>query len=120
MDARSLFRDALLPIYDALSVRVNALDSGVIEEFKKTQVSYGLARKFIWLPPLSNRTALLTIDTWHEHHDTMLRDVIRYRIDKFTHQVVVRTASDIDEVDRRGWLAQAAAWGRRERPGDEA
>jgi len=116
MDAKSLFPDSLAPAYRTLRDRLTALDSDVIEEFAKTQVSFGLIRKFTWLSPLTRSKALLTIDMWSEHHDSMLRNVIRVRPDKFTHQIVVQTPAEIEKVDSLGWLAESAAWGRRERP----
>ncbi|WP_137845191.1 DUF5655 domain-containing protein [Microbacterium sp. 2FI] len=118
MDAQSLFPGPLETVYCALREHVLALDDGVIEEFKKTQVSFGLARKFVWLTPLTKTNALLVIDLWHQHEDPMVRTVIRYRPDKFTHQIEVRTADEIDEVSRLGWLEEAAAWGRNDRPND--
>jgi predicted transport protein len=118
MHAASLFPGPLEPIYDNLRAHVLALDDGVIEEFKKTQVSYGLARKFAWLTPLTKSKALLVIDMWQGHDHSMLRNVIPFRLDKFTHQIEVRTTAEIDEVSALGWFEEAASWGRYERPGD--
>ena len=115
MGAQHLFPGPLRAIYDALRSRVFAMDGDVIEEFAKTQVSYGTARKFIWLSPLTKSKALLTVDMWDEHQDPMIRDVIRYREDKFTHQIEVRTAEDVEAVAKLGWFAEAARWGRKER-----
>ncbi|MFE1644153.1 DUF5655 domain-containing protein [Microbacterium sp. P01] len=115
MDAQHLFPGTLKAIYDTLRSHVLAVDGGIIEEFAKTQVSYGAARKFIWLSPLTKSKALLTVDMWDEHRDPMIRDVIRYREDKFTHQIEVRTAEDVEAVSTLGWFAEAARWGRKER-----
>ena len=120
MDAASLFPGPLEPIYDNVRAQLLALDDGVIEEFKKTQVSFGLARKFAWLTPLTKSKALLVIDMWQEHEHPMLRNVIRYRNDKFTHQIEVRTAAEIDQVSALGWFDEAAKWGRDERLCDRA
>jgi hypothetical protein len=95
VDAQLLFPAALEEIYDALRARVLELGADVIEEFSRTQVSYGAARKFIWLTPLTKTKALLTVDMWEEHHAAFLRSVIPFRHDKYTHQIEVRTAADI-------------------------
>ncbi|MCK6067967.1 MULTISPECIES: DUF5655 domain-containing protein [Microbacterium] len=116
MNAQSLFPGPLEPVYDAVRAHVLALDHGVIEEFKKTQVSFGLARKFVWLTPLTKTKALLVIDMWRRHDDPMLRNVIQYRPDKFTHQIQVRMAAEVDEISSLGWFKEAAAWGRNEPP----
>jgi predicted transport protein len=115
VDAQHLFPGPLGAIYDTLRSRVLDMDPDIIEEFAKTKVSYGAARKFIWLSPLTKSKALLTVDMWDEHQDPMIRDVIRYREDKFTHQIEVRTAEDVEAVSKRGWFAEAARWGRKER-----
>ena len=118
MDAKSLFPGPLEPVYQTLRAHLLALDEQVIEEFKKTQVSFGLARKFAWLTPLTKSKALLVIDMGKQHDHLMIRNVIRYRVDKFTHQIEVRTAAEIDEVSSLGWFEEAATWGRHQRPDD--
>src|SRR4051794_17829025 len=120
MEARCLFPGPLGPVYELVRARVLALDDEVIEEFKKTQVSFGLARKFVWLTPLTKTKALLIIDMAERHDDPILRNVIRYRPDKFTHQIEVRTATDIDQVASLGWFEEAAEWGRMARPDSTA
>src|SRR5215217_9173533 len=96
VDAQQLFPGALTEIYDALSARMSELGDDIIEEFSRTQVSYGAGRKFVWLTPVTKTKALLTVDMWDEHHASFLRGVIRVRHDKYTHQIEVRTAADIE------------------------
>jgi predicted transport protein len=115
VDAQQLFPGALEEIYDALSARVLGLGDDIAEEFSRTQVSYGAARKFVWLTPVTKTKALLTMDMWDEHHASFLRGVIRFRDDKYTHQIEVRTASDIATVAALGWFKESAAWGRKQR-----
>ena len=115
MDAQQLFPGALKGIYDALSARILELGDDVIEEFAKTQVSYGAARKFAWLTPFTKNKALLTLDMWDEHHGSFLREVIPFRQDKYTHQIEVRSAADIEALAALGWFQESAAWGRKRR-----
>ncbi|MDQ0868014.1 putative regulator of Ras-like GTPase activity (Roadblock/LC7/MglB family) [Arthrobacter sp. V1I9] len=49
VDAQQLFPGSLDEIYDALSARVLGLGDDIVEEFSRTQVSYGAARKQRWL-----------------------------------------------------------------------
>jgi predicted transport protein len=115
VDAQQLFPGALEEIYDALSAHVLGLGDDIAEEFSRTQVSYGAARKFVWLTPVTKTKALLTMDMWDEHHASFLRDVIRFRHDKYTHQIEVRHASDIETVAALGWFEESAGWGRKQR-----
>jgi hypothetical protein len=115
VDAQQLFPGALKEIYDALSARMSELGDDIIEEFSRTQASYGAARKFMWLTPITKTKALLTMDMWDEHHGSFLRSVIPFRQDKYTHQVEVRTSADIAFVAALGWFEESAAWGRRQR-----
>lgn len=115
VDAEQLFPGALKEIQDALSARVLGLGDDIIEEFSRTQVSYGAARKFVWLTPVTKTKALLTMDMWDEHQASFLRGVIRFRHDKCTHQIEVRTAADIETVAALGWFEESAAWGRKQR-----
>jgi predicted transport protein len=115
VDAQLLFPAALEEIYDALRARMLELGADVIEEFSRTQVSYGAARKFVWLTPITKTKALLTVDMWEEHQATFLRSVIPFRHSKYTHQIEVRTAADIHTVAALGWFEESAAWGRKER-----
>jgi hypothetical protein len=92
-----------------------ALGDDVVEKFAKNQVSYGTARKFAWLTPLTKTKALLLVDLWEERDAPLLRNIIRYRDDKFPHQVEVRTAADVDAVAALGWSDEAVSWGRKER-----
>jgi hypothetical protein len=72
VDAQQLFPGALKEIYDALSARVLGLGDDIVEEFSRTQVGYGAARKFVWLTPVTKTKALLTMDMWDEHHGSFL------------------------------------------------
>ena len=114
VNALELFPGPLTEIYEALRTRLLHLGDDVVEHFTKSQVSFGAARKFVWLIPLTKAKALLVIDMWEEHHSPLLRDVIPYRQDKFTHQLEVRTPADIDAVAALGWFAEAVAWGRKQ------
>ncbi|WP_258803379.1 DUF5655 domain-containing protein [Pseudarthrobacter sp. NS4] len=115
VDAQQLFPGALKEIYDALSARVLGLGDDIVEELSRTQVSYGAARKFVWLTPVTKTKALLTMDMWDEHQASFLRGVIRFRHDKYTHQIEVRSAADIETVAALGWFEESAAWGRKQR-----
>ena len=115
VDAQQLFPGALTEIYDALSARMSGLGDDIVEELSRTQVSYGAARKFTWLTPITKSKALLTMDMWDEHHASFVRDIIPFRHDKYTHQVEVRTPADIESVAALGWLEDSAAWGRKQR-----
>lgn len=101
----------------AVRDRVHDLGSDVVEEFAATQVSYGAARKFVWLTPLTRTKALLLLDLWEQREAPQLRSVIRYRDDKFTHQVEVRSAADVAAVAELGWFEEAVSWGRKRRDG---
>lgn len=115
MDSQQLFAGPLTEVYEAMRGRVLPLGDDIVEEFAKTQVSYGAVRKFAWLIPLTKRKALLLVDLWEEREAPLLRDVIRYRDDKFTHQVEVRAVADVEAVAALGWFDQAVSWGRKER-----
>jgi hypothetical protein len=116
MNAEMLFPGPLSEVYDAVRDRMRALGPDVTEEFTRTQVSYGATRKFVWLLPLTKKKALLLLDMWSEHDGEFVRNVIRYRDDKFTHQIEVQSAADVDAVAARGWFDESAAWGRKQRP----
>lgn len=115
MDRNELFPGSLLEVYDTFREQMLALGDDVVEEFARTQVSYGAARKFAWLTPLTKTKALLLIDLWEERDSALLRSVIRYRDDKFTHQFEVRVASDVDAVAELKWFEEAVSWGRKQR-----
>jgi hypothetical protein len=55
--------------------------------------------------------ALSAIDMRDEHQASFLRGVIRFRHDKHTQQIEVRTAADIETVAALGWFEESAAWG---------
>ena len=109
-----LFPDRLSPVYEATRRLMLELGDDVVEEFSKTQVSFGSTRKFAWLSPLTKTKALLILDLWEERTAPQLRNVIRYRADKFTHQVEVRTAEDVEAVSALGWFSEAVSWGRKQ------
>jgi predicted transport protein len=115
MDAHRLFPGDLASVYEAMRRLVRPLGDDIVEEFAKTQVSFGSLRKFAWLTPVTKTKALLVLDLWEERTAPQLRNVIRYRDDKFTHQVEVRTAKDVEAVDALGWFNEAASWGRKRR-----
>jgi predicted transport protein len=113
--AQRLFQGDLEAVYEATRRLVLALGEDVIEELTRTQVSFGSARKFAWLTPVTKTKALLVLDLWEERTGPQLRNVIRYRDDKFTHQVEVRTAGEVEAVAALGWFDEAVAWGRKQR-----
>jgi hypothetical protein len=76
---------------------------------------FGASRKFAWLTPLTKSKALLVLELWEERTAPLRRNVIRYRDDKFTHQVEVRTAEDVEAVSALGWFGEAVAWGHKQR-----
>jgi hypothetical protein len=115
MDAQRLFAGDLAAVYEATRRLVLPLGEDIVEEFTRTQVSFGSARKFAWLTPLTKSKALLVLDLWEERTAPQLRNVIRYRDDKITHQVEVRTAEDVEAVNALGWFGEAVAWGRKRR-----
>jgi hypothetical protein len=92
---------------------MSAVGEDVVEEFAKTQVSCGFSRKFVRLTPLTKTKGLLVIDLREQRDASLLRNVIRYRDDKFTHQVEVRTVADIEAVAELSWFDESAAWGRK-------
>jgi predicted transport protein len=49
MDHHHLFPGPLADVYDALRARLCELGPDVVEQFARTEVSYGAARKFAWL-----------------------------------------------------------------------
>lgn len=115
MDPQELFSGSLAEVYDTFRAQMLASGDDVVEEFTRTQVSYGAVRKFAWLTPLTETKALLLIDLWDERDSPLLRSVIRYRDDKFTHQFEVRVAADVDAVADLKWFDEAVSWGRRQR-----
>ena len=115
MDAQRLFPGDLGSVHDATRRLVLPQGDDIVEEFARTQVSYGCLRKFAWLTPLTRTKALLVLDLWEERTAPQLRNVIRYRDDKVTHQVEVRTAADVEAVDALGWFVEAVSWGRKRR-----
>jgi len=115
MDARLLFPGSLLTVYATTRQVALSLGDDVREEFANTQVSFASIRKFVWLTPLTKTSALLVLDLWEERTGPPLRNVIRYRDDKFTHQIAVRTPENVEAVRVLGWFDEAASWGRKRR-----
>ena len=115
MTQERLFPGPLSAVYVATRRLVLASGDDVTEEFGKTQVSYGCARKFAWLAPLTKSKALLNLDLWDEKAAPFLRGVIQYRENKFTHQIEVRSPEDVEAVQALGWIEEAVSWGRRQR-----
>lgn len=62
MDAEHMFHGQLAEVYEAFRSRMLALGDDIVENFAKSQVSYGAARKFAWLTPLTKTKALLLVD----------------------------------------------------------
>ena len=115
MDPQRLLLGSLTEVYGTFRAQMLALGCDVVEEVTRTQVSYSAVRKFAWLTPLTKTKALLIIDLWEERNSPLLRSVIRYRDDKFTHQFEVRAAADVDAVADLDWFDEAVSWGRKHR-----
>lgn len=113
-DADSLFPGALGECYDAFVEAIEA-EGGAEEQFAKTQVSFGLDRKFAWLVPLTRTKCLVVLDMYEEHDSPLWRTIIRYRDDKYTHQAEVRDAAAVRQLAEQGWFRLAREWGAKER-----
>lgn len=116
VNAQVLFPTPLNTVYRSFSQRMLALGDDIDEQFTKTQVAYRVVRQFAWLSPINKTKALITLDLWEEHTAPLLSNVIRFRNDKVTHQVEVRSAEDIDAVISLGWFEEAVSWGRKQKP----
>jgi hypothetical protein len=113
-DAATLFPGRLAACYEAFVAAVEA-EGGAREEFKKTQVSFGLVRKFTWLTPLSKSKCLLLLDMYEKQPDPLFRDIIEYRVDKFTHQIELDNPDLIKQASEAGWFRLAYEWGAKTR-----
>lgn len=110
--SQDLFVGPLAAVHDAVEATILALGDDISRQVTSTQIGYGASRKFAWLTPLSRSEVLLNLDLWEERTAPWLRDVIRYRDDRYTHQVVLATVSDVEKVAAAGWFRDAAQWGR--------
>lgn len=90
-------------------------EGGATPEFAKSQVSYALQRKFTWLTPLTRTKCLLLLDMYEEQSDPIFRNVIKYRDDKFTHQIEVTKPETVDQASAAGWFRLAYNWGAKRR-----
>ena len=115
MEARHLFPGPLHGIFVAFRTRILLLGDDIEEQLAKTQVAYRAERQFAWLSPITKTKALLVLDLWEQHDAPILRNVIRFRDDKVTHQVEVRSTADIHVVGDLGWFEEAVSWGRKVR-----
>lgn len=115
MNAHELFPGPLAAVYSCFSRRILTLGDDIGEQFSKTQVAYRVTRQFAWLSPINTTKALITLDLWEEHDAPLLSNVIRFRDDKVTHQVEVRTNEDVETVIDLGWLEEAVSWGRKQK-----
>lgn len=113
-DAATLFPGRLAACYEAFVAAVEA-EGGAREEFKKTQVSFGLARKFTWLTPLSKSKCLLLLDMCEKQTDPLFRDIIEYRADKFTYQIELDSPDLIRQASAAGGFRLAYEWGAKTR-----
>lgn len=113
-DAATLFPGPLSGHYRAFREAVE-VEGGATEEFKKTQVSFALKRKFVWLTPLTKSKCLLLLDMYDRHSDPLFRDIIEYRSDKFTHQVELDDSELIRQASAAGWFRYAYEWGAKSR-----
>ena len=109
-DAATLFPGRLADCYAAFVAAVEA-EGGATREFKKTQVSFGLERKFAWLVPLTTTTCLLLLDMYDRHADPAFRDIIEYRADKHTHQAEITDRTTIERLSAAGLFREARDWG---------
>lgn len=117
MDAETLFPGALRPLYDAFIAAI-ADAGGADEEFTKTQVSMGLARKFAWLSPLTKTDVLLTLDLYEPHPDDRWRGILPLGKTKFTHQFRTGEPDEIARLARDGFFDEAREWGEKTRESD--
>jgi len=109
---QALFAGPLAAVHAAVESAVLGQGDDISRLVTSTQISYGASRKFAWLIPLSRAKALLNLDLWDERSAPWVRDVIRYRDDKFTHQIVLTSVGDVEAVVTAGWFHDAAQWGR--------
>lgn len=112
-------RDVLFPgrlrlLYEAF---VHAIDGagGAQEQLARTQAAFRLKRQFAWLTPLSGMRCLMTLDMYEPQDHEFVAEIIRYRDDKFTHQIPVSEVGSIHEAERMGWFRLARDWGAKER-----
>jgi hypothetical protein len=86
---------------------------GVTMQVRKTQVSFGTARKFawVWLPQRWIRqqpaaSIVLTFALDHHIEDPRIKQAVEPRPGKWMHHSVIEDESDFDEVVQ-GWLVEA-------------
>lgn len=81
-------------------------------EVAKTQISFGVKRKFVWvwLPQMwvkrPEGSITLTFDLSHRVDHQMIEQAVEPRPGRWTHHVIIKREPDLDE-DVRGWLREA-------------
>lgn len=115
-DPDSLFPGELRALYDAFASAI-ASAGGAQEQFAVTQVAFRLKRQFAWLTPVTRSRCLMTLDMYEPYEDAIVDEIIRFRNDKFTHQITVASADVITAAQQRGWFRLARDWGEKKAPG---
>ncbi|HYG83899.1 MAG TPA: DUF5655 domain-containing protein [Verrucomicrobiae bacterium] len=85
----------------------------------KTQASFGVKRKFawVWATPATKKqpegTLMLTLDMLEKETDNrnLIREIIKYRDDKWTHQIPIQGIETIDTIAQLGWFEEAYKFG---------
>jgi hypothetical protein len=111
-------RPAALLQFHAVRHLIESLGPVTVEA-TKTQVSFGTARKFawVWLPQIwikAQPDSGITLSFARERR--VVHEHIRQAVEPYpgwwTHHVVIRQESDLDE-DVKAWLSEPYAFGRR-------
>lgn len=82
------------------------------ERFSVSAVSYGLARRFLWIVPISARHVLINFDFPFEVSDPLLRAQALPHAGRYIHQMDVRDMAQLEQAIEKGWLSLALACGR--------
>jgi hypothetical protein len=115
--AEQLFKASWqMDVYQTLRGFVDAIDPAIREEFKPTQVSYGMSRKFLWLTPLTGKLCVMNIPMYMRVADPVFQYATQVRRDTFMHRLEVRDIEQVMVAQQNGWLLAAYRWGTRRRP----
>lgn len=101
-----------LPLYEALEKTILGFE-GVKTDIGKSQVSFGVKRKFawVWLPvrKVSGRPdtyVVLTFGLGHRIADTKIVQSVEPYPGRWTHHVIIGNTEDVDD-DVKRWLKMA-------------
>ncbi len=119
MDTQHPFEAALLfakpfqwEVYARCRQWLMQTEPEAIERFSKSAVSYGLARRFLWLVPISGHHVLINFDLPLELSDPLLRPGKLPHARRYIHQMDVRDMAVLEQAIANGWLAAALDCGR--------